>query len=83
MLVETIRVDGIMVFSPPWPHDLPDPDDKPFLEVAAAARAALVTGNVRDFPARLRESVLVHTPRGFLEVLRAETYRNLAGNLQP
>ena len=50
---------------------LPDPDDLPFLEVAAAARAdALVTGNVRPFkPRQGSHSVNVCTPADFLRRL--------------
>jgi putative PIN family toxin of toxin-antitoxin system len=50
---------------------LPDPDDLPFLEVAAAAHAdALVTGNVRHFkPRRGNHRVHVCTPAEFLRRL--------------
>ena len=42
---------------------LPDPKDLPFLEVALAARAdALVTGNLRHFPANRRHGVHVIRP---------------------
>jgi len=36
----------------PWPVDLPDPNDAPFLAVAAATGSTLVTGNLRHFPVR-------------------------------
>ena len=55
---------------PPWPHALPDPDDEPFLGVAAATGSVLVTGNLRHFPARSRRSVVVQTPREFVDRLR-------------
>jgi putative PIN family toxin of toxin-antitoxin system len=46
---------------------LPDPDDLPFLEVAIAGRAdAIVTGNVRHFPATIC-AVLILSPASFLE----------------
>lgn len=47
---------------------LPDPNDLPFLEVAASGRAdALITGNIRDFrPTRGRHSVNVCSPADFL-----------------
>jgi putative PIN family toxin of toxin-antitoxin system len=57
---------------PPWPVALPDPDDEPFLAVAAASGSVLVTGNVRHFPAPARRGVVVLTPREFRERLRRE-----------
>jgi len=50
---------------PPWPVRLPDPDDEPFLAVAAATESVLVTGNVRHFPIPTRRGVAVLTPREF------------------
>ncbi len=46
---------------------LPDSSDLPFLEVAHASEAVLVTGNTRHFPKRLCKGVPVLTPRQFLE----------------
>lgn len=50
--------------------ELPDRDDIPFIEVAAAADALLVTGNIRHFPPRVRGAVTVVTPRELLDLLR-------------
>ena len=58
------------VSAPPLRVELPDPTDLPFLEVAAAAGAILVTGNTRHFPARARAGVTLLTPREFLDLLR-------------
>jgi len=55
---------------PPCPVALPDPDDEPFLGVAAASGSVLVTGNLRHFPARSRGVVEVLTPRELVERLR-------------
>ena len=50
------------------PLRLPDPDDIMFIEVGVAALAdALVTGNVRHFPASKRWGLRVMTPREALE----------------
>jgi putative PIN family toxin of toxin-antitoxin system len=54
----------------PWPIALPDPDDAPFLAVAAASASVLVTGNLRHFPARARGEVKVLSPREFVESLK-------------
>jgi uncharacterized protein len=55
---------------PPWPVTLPDPDDEPFLGVAAATDSVLVTGNLRHFPVRSRRGVAVLIPRELVERLR-------------
>jgi len=59
---------------PEWPHELPDPDDAPFLSVACAAGACLVTGNIKHFPRKMRNSVEVFTPAQYLAhlVIRTE-----------
>ena len=54
----------------PLPVRLPDPDDAPFLEVAAATESILVTGNSRHFPKKAREGVVVLSPAELLELLR-------------
>ena len=45
---------------------LPDPADAPFLDVAAASRVPLVTGNIGHFPKTVRRGVAVLTPNAFL-----------------
>lgn len=50
----------------------PDPDDIPFLEVAAqTADKTLVTGNMKHYPSGCRGLVRVLTPREAWEILRA------------
>ena len=56
---------------PPWRHRLPDPKDAPFLALAHAAGAWLVTGNLKHFPARFRSGVTVISPAEYLERLEA------------
>lgn len=49
--------------------ELPDPDDAKFLEVARISAAdALVTGNLKHFPARQRSGVQVFSPREWWEL---------------
>jgi len=48
----------------------PDPDDTMFLEVAAAADAPLVSGNLKHFPPDCRGAVIVMTPAEFLATMR-------------
>jgi putative PIN family toxin of toxin-antitoxin system len=62
---------GFVVAAPlPWPSALPDPDDEPFLAVAAASASVLVTGNLRHFPSRVRGDVTVLSPRELMDRLR-------------
>jgi uncharacterized protein len=50
-VLELFATEGEAVTAPPLAVELPDPDDLPFVEVAAAGRAdALVTGNLRHYP---------------------------------
>lgn len=58
--------------APPWSAELPDPDDAPFLAVAAATGSVLVTGNVRHFPPSQRHGVVVMTPRQFVNRFEAD-----------
>lgn len=57
-------------------NPMPDPDDAAFLEVALAAGVdALVTGNLRHFPARSRAGVSVLSPADFLKTMASRTSR--------
>lgn len=68
--LDLIRANGEMLAPLPLPCKLPDPGDLPFLEVAAASDAILVTGNLRHFPKKARKGVTVASPREFLDLLR-------------
>lgn len=59
---------GITVSALPWELVLPDPDDKIFLEVAKAADAPIVTGNIRHFPSNLCDGILIFTPKSLIEL---------------
>jgi putative PIN family toxin of toxin-antitoxin system len=67
-LLEFVQLEGELVPSPPLAITLPDPDDLPFLEVAAAGFAdALVTGNRRHFaPITGTHDVRVLSPMEFI-----------------
>jgi predicted nucleic acid-binding protein len=70
-LLAAIDQFGFLVTAPPpCPEPLPDPDDEPFLAVAAAVRCGLVSGNVRHFRPRSRGGVMVLTPRELVDQLR-------------
>ena len=66
-----IRDRGRQIPTLPLTTALPDPDDLPFLEVASAAGALLVTGNARHYPKRVRAGVVVLSPADLLELFRA------------
>jgi len=70
VLLELIRSIADPVAAVPLPVQLPDPDDAPFLEAAAASESLLVTGNARHYPRSSRAGVVVLTPREFLELIR-------------
>ena len=62
------RAEGIVPM--PRPIDLPHEDDRPFLEVAMAAVAVLVTGNKRHYPKKAQGPVTVVGCTEFLDLLR-------------
>lgn len=53
----------------PWPSTLPDPKDAPFLALAHASGAWLVTGNLKHFPEQARRGVTVISPAEYLAKL--------------
>jgi putative PIN family toxin of toxin-antitoxin system len=56
----------------PWPFACPDPKDTPFLALAHAAGAWLVTGNLKHFPEAARNGVPVISPADYLAHLLAD-----------
>ena len=63
-----IQAQGEMVAPVPLSIRLRHEDDKPFLEVAAAARVEfLVTGNLRHFPEGDWNGTRIVSPREFLD----------------
>lgn len=65
LLTMSLRIDD----PPPWPIWLSDPKDAPFLALAKAAGAVLVTGNLRHFPPEACSGVVVVSPTEYLERL--------------
>ena len=55
----------------PWPLALSDPKDAPFLALADASGAWLVTGNLKHFPKSARKGVTVLSPADYLAHLTA------------
>ena len=65
-LLALFHHDGLVLQPPPLDQaGLPDPGDAPFAALARHAHCALITGNVRHFPARLRLNVI--TARQWLD----------------
>ena len=64
-----LRLNSEFLAPAPLGVSLPHPSDRPFLEVAKAADAVLVTGNLRHFPAKARAGVTVASPAEFLDLL--------------
>lgn len=70
-LMRFLRESSEFVAARPLTHRLPDPEDEPFLEVAAQGRVdALVTGNMRHFPENCRAGVPVMTPDEVIALIR-------------
>jgi len=62
LLEESLRLPDAAL----WPYVCPDPKDAPFLELAYAAGAWLVTGNLKHFPESIRNGVTVVSPTDYL-----------------
>ena len=72
-LLSVLESGGVLVTTMPWPLQLPDPSDAPFLEVAEAGSADyLITGNLRHFPRGKRRGVAVISPAEFLDEPRVK-----------
>lgn len=54
-----------------WSFELPDSRDIPFISLAHAAGAWLVTGNMRHFPEQARNGTIVVSPKDYLAHLAA------------
>ncbi len=77
VLLDQIESCGYLVAAEPALYDLPDKDDEPFLEVAAAGEADyLVTGNIKHYPVKKRQNVQVVTPVDFLQEYRRKKSSN-------
>jgi putative PIN family toxin of toxin-antitoxin system len=71
-LLDQIVANGIVTVAMPLRLSLPDRDDEPFLEVALAAEAPLVTGNLKHYPKNKRQGAWVESPAEFLARLRKQ-----------
>ena len=71
-LVDLVQQSVQLQEPPPWPHRLPDSKDAPFLQLAHAAGAWLVTGNLKHFPEEARHGVTVISPAEYLARLEQE-----------
>lgn len=70
-LLDQIKTCGRVVAVEPLTKRLPDPKDEPFLEAALAEKIqCLVTRNLKHYPAKKREGMLVVPPEEFLEIYR-------------
>lgn len=78
-LLDFLEDQGFRVSPSPLGVELPDPDDVPFLEVAHAAGATLVTGNTKHYPPEERREVEVMEPAPFLERWTSEAGRQEPG----
>lgn len=72
-LLDQIKTSGHIVAAKPLPKKLPDSDDEPFLEIALFGKVrCLVTGNLKHYPVKERQGMIVLTPAEFLETYRGK-----------
>ena len=69
-----IRADSVRVVCSTSFTDLPDPKDAPFAETALVAKAPLVTGNIKHFPAKLCREIRVITPAQFAAEFQSDQH---------
>lgn len=69
-ILSYLEAAGVRVTARPLACELPDPDDLPFLEVAAEVDALLITGNAAHYPPGLRGAVRVYAPGEFIRQWR-------------
>jgi putative PIN family toxin of toxin-antitoxin system len=72
-LLEYFERAGVAVQTTPLNIDLPDPDDRMFVEVAVSATATLVSGNLRHYPPEVCHAIVVVSPSAFLERWQVHT----------
>lgn len=67
-VLEFIKQESMHVTAAPLPPTLklPDPTDRPFVEVAISGAEVLVTGNIKHFPPQAAPAVRIMTPAMFL-----------------
>lgn len=66
-----LQSSGKTVSVTPFIENLPDPDDKPCLEVAIGGHADyLITFNIRHFPEKVQKGIIILTPPDFLKKIR-------------
>lgn len=83
VVLEFLRHAAVHVDAEPLSLSVPDASDLPFLEVAVSGLAdALVTGNLRHFPARFRHGVRVLGPTDFLRFWGEDPGRGIGAILE-
>jgi putative PIN family toxin of toxin-antitoxin system len=71
--IDFLEKNSFRISSPIALLDMPDPGDAPFLEIALAANAPLVTGNKRHYPEDRRGNCRVLDPGEFLRAFFASS----------
>lgn len=67
-LIDFIKDNGLLTIALKYPHNLKDPEDLPFLEVALGCQAEfLITGNSAHFPGKIGVTRTV-SPSEFVKI---------------
>lgn len=75
--LDKVRAEGESITAFSIAEDLPDPDDRIFLEVALASQAeCLITGNLKHFPMTYRHGLKVLSPAEFLQYYQDQQGRS-------
>jgi uncharacterized protein len=66
-VIEYVVKNSFYILSNVVVHDLPDPGDVAFLEIALTAQVPLITGNLKHYPEKTRMGCTVVSPKQFID----------------
>lgn len=66
-VIEYVARNSYYTLSRVMAHDIPDPGDVPFLEIALSEGVPLITGNLKHYPENARMGCMVVSPKHFID----------------
>jgi hypothetical protein len=67
IVIEYVSRNSYYALSRVVVHDIPDPGDVPFLEIALSEGVPLITGNLKHYPENSRMGCIVVSPKQFID----------------